>query len=165
MHFSIRPLLCSALLCAPLFLQATTVQRCEDSVGNVTFTSLGCPSDHEMQLQRAFNAPPGSQATLLPPPDQPAGKQSRTNRQPIEITVIGQQDDGCGNRLTAEQRRIAIINQRTLPGMTIREVESLLGRPDKVVSRNGETRYVYNEKKGRSSQVTFDENGCVKGKR
>ncbi|MDG6404813.1 cell envelope protein SmpA, partial [Pseudomonas quasicaspiana] len=29
----------------------------------------------------------------------------------------------------------------------------------------GETRYVYHEKKGRSSQVTFDEHDCVKGKR
>ena len=49
--------------------------------------------------------------------------------------------------------------------MTQRDVESLLGRPDKVTHNNGELRYVYNQKKGRSNTVTFDENGCVKGKR
>ena len=82
-----------------------------------------------------------------------------------EIVVVGQRDDGCGNRLSADQRRQAIINQRTPPGMTQRDVESLLGRPDKVTHNNGELRYVYSQKKGRSNTVTFDENGCVKGKR
>ncbi len=49
--------------------------------------------------------------------------------------------------------------------MTKRDVESLLGRPDKISNRNGELRYVYEQKKGRSNSVTFDEDGCVKGKR
>ncbi|OCR25660.1 SmpA/OmlA family outer membrane lipoprotein [Pseudomonas syringae] len=166
-----RQVLCSALLCLPLSLHATIVQRCEDPAGNVTYTSLGCPSDHGMQLQNAFNAPPGSKSNtaLLPPQDQPPRRQSRATatatHQENQLTVVGQRDDGCGNRLSAEQRRRAIINQQTPPGMTKRDVESLLGRPDKVVSRNGETRYTYNAKKGRSSQVTFDEMGCVKGKR
>lgn len=161
-----RQLLCSALFCLPVSLQATTVQRCQDPAGNITFTSLGCPSDHEMQLQNAFNAPPGSDdnAALLPSREQSGGQKDNV-RQEKEITVAGQRDDGCGNRLSTEQRRRAIINQQTPPGMTKRDVESLLGRPDKVENRNGETRYHYNEKKGRSSQITFDENGCVKGKR
>ena len=38
-------------------------------------------------------------------------------------------------------------------------------RPDKITNRNGELHYVYNQKKGRSNKVTFDEHGCVKGKR
>jgi hypothetical protein len=165
MHFQTRQLLYSALLCLPLSLQAAIVQRCEDAAGNITFTSLGCPSDQEMKLQNAFNAPPGSNPAQLPPQDQPSRKPSGASRLQSEITVVGQLDDGCGNRLSAEQRRRAIINQQTPPGMTIREVENLLGRPDKVVNRNGETRYVYNEKKGRSSQITFDHHGCVKDKR
>ena len=151
-----RQVLCSALLCLPLSLHAAIVQRCEDLAGNVTYTSLGCPSDHDIQLQNAFNASPGSSgnAALLPPHDQSPRRQSGAARQEKELTVVGQRDDGCGNRLSAEQRRRAVINQQTPPGMTKRDVESLLGRPDKVVSRNGET-----------SQVTFDEMGCVKGKR
>ena len=167
MNFPTRQALCSALLCLPLSLHATIVQRCEDPAGNITYTSLGCPGDHDIRLQNAFNAPPGSSgdAALLPPQDQSPLRQSGAARQDRQLTIVGQRDDGCGNRLTAEQRRRAIINQQTPPGMTKRDVESLLGRPDKVVSRNGETRYTYNEKKGRSSQVTFDEMGCVKGKR
>ena len=167
MNFQIRQALCSTLLCLPLSLHATIVQRCEDPSGNVTYTSLGCPSDHGMQLQNAFNASPGSDGNvaLLPPHEPPPRRQTAAARQEKELTVVGQRDDGCGNRLSAEQRRRAIINQQTPAGMTKRDVESLLGRPDKVVSRNGETRYTYNEKKGRSSQVTFDETGCVKGKR
>ena len=133
-------------------------------MGNVTFTSLGCPDGQDMRWQDAYNAPPGSAAHLLPPAEPPnrANPPAKRNK---DIVVAGERDDGCGNRLSAEQRRRAIINQQTPPGMTRRDVESLLGRPDKVSSRNGETRYVYHEKKGRSSQVTFDENGCVKGKR
>ena len=78
---------------------------------------------------------------------------------------MGQRDDGCGNVLNAQQRRKAIINYKTPTGMTKRDVESLLGKPDKIVSRNAEVRYVYSEKKGHSRQVIFDEHGCVKGKR
>ena len=167
MTIQTRQMLCSALLCLPLSLHATIVQRCEDPAGNVTYTSLGCRSDHDMQLHNAFNASPGSKSNtaLLPPRDPLSRRQTATARQEKQLTVVGQRDDGCDNRLSAEQRRRAIINQQTPGGMTRRDVESLLGRPDKVVSRNGETRYVYNEKKGRSSQVTFDEMGCVKGKR
>ncbi|WP_426141530.1 outer membrane protein assembly factor BamE domain-containing protein [Pseudomonas sp. DWP3-1-2] len=168
MPFHIRQILCSTLVCLPLSLHATVVQRCEDSAGNITFTSLGCPGEHDTQLRNAYNAPPGSNTheALLPPHAQALPRrQAGADRKAKEITVVGQRDDGCGNRLSDEQRRRAIINRQTPPGMTQREVESVLGRPDKVVNRNGEMRYVYNEKKGRSSQVSFDEKGCVKGKR
>ena len=146
------------------FAQASSVQRCEDAMGNVTFTSLGCPHGQDMRWQDAYNAPPGSTAHLLPGAE-PSGRATPHANRNKDIVVAGERDDGCGNRLSAEQRRRAIINQQTPPGMTRKDVESLLGRPDTVSSRNGETRYVYHEKKGRSSQVTFDENGCVKGKR
>lgn len=167
MRYKSAVLLGFALLCSSALIQASSVQRCEDADGNITFTSLGCPSDHNVQWQKAYNAPPGTVIPLLPG----AGQPENTNRKPAqaarekELVVVGQRDDGCGNRLNAEQRRRAIINQQTPPGMTRKDVESSLGRPDKVVSRNGETRYVYHEKKGRSSQVTFDEYDCVKGKR
>lgn len=156
-----------ALLCSSTLLQASSVLRCEDATGNITFTTLGCPSGQDVQWQDAYNAPPGSVTPLLPGAEQvdKSARKSAQAAQSEELVIVGQRDDGCGNRLSAEQRRRAIINQQTPPGMTRKDVESLLGRPDKVVSRNGETRYVYHEKKGRSSQVTFDEHDCVKGKR
>ncbi len=156
-----------ALLILIDFAQASGIQRCEDAMGHVTFTSLGCPDAQVMQPQGAYNAPPGSTTYLLPPaePQGPANHKPGQANRSKDIVIAGERDDGCGNRLSGEQRRRAVINQQTPPGMTRRDVESLLGRPDKVTTRNGETRYVYHEKKGRSSQVTFDQNGCVKGKR
>jgi outer membrane protein assembly factor BamE (lipoprotein component of BamABCDE complex) len=165
MHNKPARLLCLALLCSTTPSLASSVQRCEDATGNITFTSLGCPSGQDMQWQEAYNAPPGTNAGTRPataPRNRPTRPPSNRSQ---ELVIVGQHDDGCGNRLSAEQRRRAIINKQTPPGMTRKDVENLLGRPDRVISRNGETRYVYHEKKGRSSQVTFDENGCVQGKR
>lgn len=138
---------------------ASSVQRCEDNFGNITFTTLGCPADHSSETRVVSSPRPGSVAPLLPEPQKTRGGVGK------EVVIVGQRDDGCGNRLTAEQRRQAIINQRTPPGMTQQDVESLLGRPDKIVNRNGEARYLYKEKKGRTNTVTFDAEGCVKGKR
>lgn len=160
-----RHLIFSTILLLPFHSFATTVHRCEDDAGNISFTTLGCPHGQSLQLQEAFNAPPGTQASFLPSAEATTRSAEVTNNPPKEIVVAGQHDDGCGNRLNADQRRRAIINLQTPAGMTKRDVESMHGKPDRIVSRNGEERYVYNEKKGRSSQVTFDENGCVKGKR
>ncbi|KPW09057.1 Uncharacterized protein ALO42_00934 [Pseudomonas syringae pv. atrofaciens] len=156
-------LLWSALLCLPATATASNVHRCEDASGKITFTTLGCPDGHSTRLQSAFNAPPGTRIDVLPPAS--TAQTARGKPADQTVVVVGTRDDGCGNRLSAEQRRAAIINQRTPPGMTQRDVESLLGRPDKVTNRNGELHYVYNQKKGRSNKVTFDEHGCVKGKR
>ena len=49
--------------------------------------------------------------------------------------------------------------------MTLADVESTLGRPDKISSQNGQLRYQYLDNQGRSRRVSFDENRCVKGKR
>lgn len=167
MHHKPSFFLAITLLCTTTPLLASSVQRCEDTAGNITFTSLGCPTGDKAHWQKTFNAPPGTVTPMLPTVEQPSRSSGNRNPTPLykDLVVVGQRDDGCGNRLNAEERRRATINQQTPPGMTRKDVESLLGRPDRVVSRNGETRYVYNEKKGRSSQVTFDENGCVKGKR
>ncbi|MBD8574470.1 cell envelope protein SmpA [Pseudomonas syringae] len=152
--------LIGALFCLPLAGQANSnVQRCEDASGTITYTSLGCQGQQQGQQVNAYNAPPGSRQHLLPP-----GKTDRRT-QPRELVVVGQREDDCGNRLSPEQRRSAIINQRTPAGMTRRDVESLLGRPDRISQRNGEMRYHYALKGGRSHQVMFDEEGCVKGKR
>ncbi|TDV54718.1 hypothetical protein EC919_104461 [Pseudomonas graminis] len=161
MPLNAKKLFITLLLFLPVGAGATTVNRCQDQSGSVTFTTLSCPSGHTTAPQ-GIN--PASGTTFTAPPrgttaDTPRDRRSR------EVVVVGQRDDGCGNILSAEQRRKAIINQQTPAGMTKRDVENLLGRPDKVISRNAEVRYVYEEKKGRSRQVSFDEHGCVKGKR
>ncbi|MCF7536490.1 DUF4124 domain-containing protein [Pseudomonas petrae] len=161
MPLNTEKLFITLLLFLPLGAGATTVNRCQDQSGSVTFTTLSCPSGQATTPQ-GIN--PASGMSVAPPP--PASKvDTPQDRKSREVVVVGQRDDGCGNILSAEQRRKAIINQQTPTGMTKRDVESLLGRPDKIISRNAEVRYVYDEKKGRSRQVSFDEHGCVKGKR
>jgi hypothetical protein len=153
-----KPLI-AALLCIPALAGANTVHRCTDEAGNVTFTTHGCQAGQHLQLQEAHNPAPGSVAPpLRPTTEKPALKQTDN------WVVIGQWDDGCGNVLSPEQRRKAMIDYQTPTGMTKRDVENLLGKPDKVVSRNGEVQYVYKEQKGHSRQVSFDEQGCVKSK-
>ncbi|GIZ12208.1 hypothetical protein NCCP436_16240 [Pseudomonas sp. NCCP-436] len=50
--------------------------------------------------------------------------------------------------------------------MSRTDVESSLGKPDKVTVSNGVQRYHYQAKRkgGASRQVSFDETGCVKVK-
>jgi hypothetical protein len=161
MRTSLRlPLYC-ALLSAPVWVDASVVQRCQDSAGNISFTSLGCPADQASHSLDVHAPLPGSVA-----PSSPEPREKQQSVQPREPVIVGQRDDGCGNILTADQRRQATINQRVMPGMTIREVENMLGRPAKTTQRNGELRYQYEDKKkSLSHTVTFDADGCVKGKR
>ena len=80
------------------------------------------------------------------------------------LTVVGEQEDGCGNLLSAQARRRAIVEKQVRAGMTRADIESALGKPDTITSSNGQTRYRYSSQKGRSKSVSFDENGCVRGK-
>ena len=148
----------TALLILPSCAWATTVHRCEDESGRIMFTTLSCPPGHHLTSKNIKTPLTGSISVTSPKPA-PSGSAHLNS----ELVVVGQRDDGCGNVLSPELRRKAIINQQTPAGMTKRDVESLLGKPDKIIGRNAEMRYVYEEKKGRSRQVTFDAHGCVKG--
>ncbi|UTW07258.1 DUF4124 domain-containing protein [Pseudomonas benzenivorans] len=155
--------LCATLLC-PAPLLAATVFRCEDPSGHITFTLQGCSEQQTLKLQAANNPTPGSGK---PVPLAKAGKtprnKARTNRP--EPVVVAEKRDGCGDRVTGSARRTAIIKEEILGGMTRADVESALGTPDKVSSQNGQTRYHYRDQQGNSRQISFDEAGCVKGKR
>ena len=153
---------CAILLC-PLPTLGSSVFRCEDANGHITFTRQGCPVAHSQRLQDAFNPTPGSGK---PVPLAKPRKATRENKQHAdrELTVIGIKQDGCGNHLSGSERRAAIIKQQIRLGMNRSDVESSLGKPDKVIEQNGQTRYVYQGKKGSKRNVSFDEAGCVKSK-
>lgn len=153
---------CAILLCS-LPTLGSSVFRCEDAKGHVTFTRQSCPDTHSQRLQQAYNPTPGSGK---PVPLAKPRKTSRSDRKKAEqeLTVVGVKQDGCGNHLSSSERRAAIIKQQIGPGMSRADVESSLGKPDKVTQQNGQTRYVYQGKKGNKRNVSFDEAGCVKGK-
>lgn len=158
----------TASLCALLLLagpvHAASVYRCVDETGHVTFTRQGCSPSQTTQMQNAFNPTPGSgKATRMAEPPQPKQQRRMVDTQ-TTLTVVGEQDDGCGNLLTQQARRKAIVEKQVRAGMTRADIESALGRPDVITSSNGQTRYRYTSRKGRSKSVSFDENGCVRGK-
>ena len=154
-----------ALLLFTCTVNATNVYRCVDPSGHVTFTQQGCEASQISRRQDAFNPTPGSgKATPMAEPTYKRNKQL-SNEPEASLTVVGEQQDGCGNLLTSQARRKAILEQQIRAGMTRADVESALGRPDVVTSTNGQTRYRYTPRKGRSLSVSFDEHGCVRGKK
>ncbi len=142
---------------------AASVYRCSDGQGHVTFTRHGCPANEHTQRQDATNQPPGSGRAV--PLAKPAARRRDRRQADDSLTVVGEREDGCGNRLTPRERRSAIIAQRVRPGMTRADVESTFGKPDAISSRNGQLQYRYSNDKDRSRTVNFDEQGCVRGKR
>ncbi|WP_460147482.1 cell envelope protein SmpA [Pseudomonas sp. S2_A02] len=154
----------AALLCLPPQVLATTVHRCEAADGHITFTTLSCTAGESLSLQDAHPFSPGTATPLMPEAEfrETSGTKSQTQRR--EPTVVGQSEGKCGNLLSAKERRIAIINQRVVAGMSQQDVESALGKPDKISTRNSATSYRYDNKRGRSAHIEFDEKGCTKGK-
>ena len=162
MLLSTQYFLLTALLCLPLEAFAVTVHRCEAANGRITFTTLGCATDDSLSLQDVRTFTPGSTVALMPEADTRETSGMKIKRR--EPTVVGQTEDKCGNVINARERRDAIINQRVDAGMSQQDVESALGKPDKITVRNSTTSYRYDTKRGRSAQVEFDEKGCTKGK-
>lgn len=161
----IRAGICASLLYPAIDTQATTVLRCEDAKGHVTYTLHGCPESASQDLQEARNPTPGKgKAVPLAKTGKARAKTKDEKEDEPQLVVVGTRQDGCGNRLSSSERRSAVIRQQVRGGMSRRDVESALGTPDKVTSTDGQTRYHYADRQGNRRQVTFDEHGCVKEK-
>lgn len=164
MHWTHCAAVCAIMLC-PTPALASSVFRCEDANGHVTFTKHGCSENQQQQQQRAHNPRPGSGAAVplaTPRRDSSAPRASSDNT----LTVVGGQQDGCDNAVTGNVRREAIIRKQVRAGMTRSDVESALGKPERISKRNGQTTYHYASKhKSERRTVIFDQNDCVAGKR
>jgi hypothetical protein len=152
--------LLTTLLCLPIPAGAATVHRCESTDGHITFSTQGCATGESLSLQEVRTFTPGSTVALMPEAD-PRKAPEHLRKEP---TVVGQSKDACGNLISARERREAIMNQRIVAGMSQQDVESALGRPDRITVRNAATSYRYDTRQGRSAHVEFDEKGCTKGK-
>lgn len=153
---------CAILLC-PLPAISSSVFRCEDASGHITFTRQGCPGGHSQRLQQAYNPTPGS-GKPVPLAKPRTTTRSNNDRDSRELTVIGVKQHDCGNQLSSSERRAAIIKQQIRPGMSRDDIESSLGKPDKITEQNGQARYAYQGKKGNKRTISFDQAGCVKVK-
>lgn len=159
---SARYFLLIALLCLPHRLYAATIHRCEAPDGQITFTTLSCTDGERRSPQEVRTFTPGNTIALMPEVEDRETRALKAKRK--TLTVVGQSEDKCGNLISAKERREAIINQRIVAGMTQQDVESALGKPDKISIRNSSTSYRYELKRGLSANVVFDERGCTQGK-
>ena len=159
----VRYLLLIALLCKTATAAATTIHRCEATNGRITFTTLSCTADESLSIHEVRTYSPGTEPlALMPGPESRASSGSKSKGS--NPTIVGKSEDGCGNLISARERREAIINQRVVAGMSQQDVESALGKPDTISIRNSSTSYRYESKRGRRAQIEFDERGCTKGK-
>lgn len=149
------------LLSTPAF--SASVFRCIDQTGHVTFSQQGCPEDHKQQRQRATNPTPSTGKAV--PMATLKTKKSAARVESENLAIVGERDDGCGNRVTGSERRSAIINKQIRAGMTRSDVESALGRPENITSSNGRERLRFRSSSGQVRTVSFDEHGCVLGRR
>ncbi|VVQ04500.1 hypothetical protein PS918_04516 [Pseudomonas fluorescens] len=150
-------------LLSPPWAFATSIHRCEAASGHITFTTLSCAPDDNLSLQQVRTFTPGNTVTALMPEVESRGVPGK-NISRRDPTVVGKTEDKCGNLISNKERRAAIINQRIIAGMSQQDVESALGKPDKISIRNSSTNYRYETKRGRSANIEFDERGCTKGK-
>ena len=139
---------------------AASVYRCVDELGQVSFSQQGCPGAQRAERHSASNPTPGSGKAV--PLAQPATRERAPRPRDEPVLVVGEQDDGCGNRLTASERRSAIITRSIRSGMSRRDVESALGRPESVSGSDGSTRLRFRDGRGQLRTVTLDEHGCVR---
>lgn len=165
MHYPLSATLFAFAILISQAPAAATVFRCTDEAGRITYAQQGCPGGTDIQKQQAYNPTPGSGKAVKMATTNPRSTRKATPPPTDQLTIVAERHDGCGNRISGGERREAIIKQRILSGMTRSDVESALGRPNSVVSINGRTRYRYEKSEGRGRTVTFDENGCVTGKR
>ncbi|VEF12400.1 Uncharacterised protein [Pseudomonas fluorescens] len=157
-----NPILLTCLLMLPHSAEATTLHRCEAADGSVTLTSMSCAHGEHLSKQEVHPYSPGSVVAIMPEANHE--KTSGIRTQGREPGIIGGAEHVCGNVITARQRREAIINRRVIAGMNAQDVESALGKPDKVNIRTSVTTYRYDLKRGRTAQIDFDQRGCVKEK-
>ncbi|HAN52539.1 MAG TPA: hypothetical protein DCQ75_05840, partial [Pseudomonas sp.] len=81
------------------------------------------------------------------------------------VAFVAVKGDACGNGLSGSAQRRAIISKMIRAGMTRSDVESALGGPESTTSTNGRDRLRFRDGKGQVRTVSFDEHGCVLGKR
>lgn len=134
--------------------QASVIHRCTDAHGHSTFTQQPCPSGQQQSTQHLqFNTPLQS----LPI------EQQRTRAKP-GLKVVGVDQgitNGCGDLLNSQQRRTAVVRKQVRPGMTQADIESALGKPQRITRNNGNTTFHYRDRDGNTRTVRFKD-GCVK---
>lgn len=149
-------LLWSALLPAA---SEAAIYRCTATDGHTTFSDSPCEAS---QHEQAMQVP---DINLIRPPERRERIRS-SDGSGGQVIVTGQRTDGCGDLLSPRERRQLVIRQQVRQGMTQADIESAFGEPERISSSNGRTTWYYkDEDSGRTRRISFDEAGCVSGRK
>ncbi|RRW42347.1 outer membrane protein assembly factor BamE [Pseudomonas luteola] len=158
-------LLCLVTLFFSNMATATTVFRCASEDGHISFSANGCLKGDTISHQTADNPKPGGNGPKTPISTQPLSSPSPAKDQlPAhhELAVVGAKEGACPNVLSGSERRTAVIHKKVIAGMTKEDVESALGKPDRIIENNNRARYYYvTQRKKHSRVISFDDAGCV----
>lgn len=149
------------LLCLLLHSSGhAAIYRCTDGNGHITLSDSRC---HDSQQEQQVSQP---RINLIPPPPSPSAESGTPGTGGMRLISTGQQSNGCGDLLASRERRRAIVEKRIYQGMPKADVERAFGKPDRVSGSDNRTRYHYEAERGRPARiVTFDEDGCVSGRK
>ncbi len=143
---------------------ATSVTKCVDTHGQVTYTQQQCPdSTRQSETIPADNptiSAPGEHTRMASPVT--AGPGASTTPPVIVVGGTGG-SPGCETGLSEQALRTAKVRGEIVPGMSRADIESLYGRPIGGVNARGAgvNTYWYNRRTRIS--IRFDQNGCVTG--
>jgi hypothetical protein len=158
--------MCLAILFFSHTATATTVFRCVSEQGRVSFSANGCLKEEAISHQEIKNPKPGGSGLNLSIMPQSLLQPSTSKNQlpaPQEPAIAGAKEATCLSTLSGSERRTAIIQKKVIAGMTREDVESALGKPDRITEHNSRARYHYvTQHKRHSRTVSFDDSGCVK---
>lgn len=140
---------CVLLLLGASPAMATSLYKCIDSNGHVTFTQQACQDGSggkEMEVKSSSKGMLIADPNQIPPPAESAARRNYNQ---------------CGD-LTQVDIRSLVGNRQIQVGMTAEDAAESWGRPSKINSSSyGNDQWVYSRANGDSQYIYVDGNGCV----
>jgi hypothetical protein len=142
----------------------TTLFKCKDASGHVTFTQQACAGG--LAGETIFVRRGGAGMSLGPSSvveeTAPDEKASSGKGKQVTVTVIGPSSSCAGG--SDQEIRSAIVRNQVYEGMTAKQAEQSWGKPGEVNrSSGGSDQWVYYRGDGRMQFVYVDPSGCVTG--
>lgn len=143
-----RFLIALTMLCASS-TYATTVNKCADAAGRITFTQSACSGGVQAESVKIVQSSGGF--------DMSDALRSESFKEPVEQAPIIEPETGACLPHSSQKIRTAIIRNRVMVGMKSSDVIKSLGRPFRINrSSHGNAQWVYN-----GLYLYIDDYGCV----
>lgn len=143
-----RFLMALTILCASS-AYATTVNKCVDATGKITFTQSVCSGGVQAEAVKIVQSSGGF--------DMSDALRSESFSEPVERAPIVEPERGSCLPHSSQKIRTAIIQERVMVGMKSSDAIKALGRPFRINrSSHGNAQWVYN-----GLYLYIDDYGCI----